>query len=70
MFDRSVSKSKAWKKLESHYKAFRKVEMRDLFDKDPERAAKFTEKLGDTLILDYSKNRISEKTIIRKTIFR
>ena len=63
MFDRSVSKSKAWKKLESHYKAFRKVEMRDLFDKDPERAAKFTEKLGDTLILDYSKNRISEKTM-------
>ncbi len=63
MFDRSVSKSKGWKKLESHYKAFRKVEMRDLFDKDPERAAKFTEKLGDTLVLDYSKNRISEKTM-------
>ena len=63
MFDRSVNKSKAWKKLESHYKAFRKVEMRDLFDKDAQRAAKFTEKLGDTLILDYSKNRISEKTM-------
>ncbi len=63
MFDRSVNKSKAWKKLESHYKAFRKTEMRDLFAKDPHRAEKFTERLGDTIILDYSKNRISEKTM-------
>ena len=63
MFDRSVNKSKAWKKLESHYKAFRKTEMRDLFAKDPHRAEKFTERLDDTIILDYSKNRISEKTM-------
>lgn len=63
MFDRSVNKSKALKKLESHYKHFRKVEMRDLFSQDADRAAKFSLKLGDTLLLDYSKNRVCGKTM-------
>ncbi|MDO5387031.1 MAG: glucose-6-phosphate isomerase [Pseudomonadota bacterium] len=63
MFDRAVNKSKAWKKLESHYKHFRKTEMRDLFAEDADRAAKFTLKLDDTLLLDYSKNRVSAKTM-------
>ena len=31
MFEKTVNKTKAWKKLESHYKHFRKVEMKDLF---------------------------------------
>ena len=63
MFSRLVNKSKAWHKLKSHYKSFRKVEMRDLFARDSERAARFTEKFGDTMIVDYSKNRINAKTM-------
>ena len=63
MFSRLVNKSKAWHKLKSHYKSFRKVEMCDLFARDSERAARFTEKFGDTMIVDYSKNRINAKTM-------
>ena len=63
MFDSRINKSKAWKKLESHCKSMRKVLMRDLFEKDSKRAQKFTESLDDTIILDYSKNRITDKTM-------
>ncbi len=58
----TVNKTKAWKKLAEHYKHIKNVEMRDLFDADDNRAAKFTLKL-DNLIFDYSKNRITERTI-------
>ncbi len=63
MFDSRINKSKAWKRLESHCKSMRKVLMRDLFEKDSKRAQKFTESLDDTIILDYSKNRITDKTM-------
>ncbi len=63
MFDSRINKSKAWKKLESHCKSMRKVLMRDLFEKDSKRAQKFMESLDDTIILDYSKNRITDKTM-------
>ncbi len=63
MFSRAVNKSKAWKKLESHYKHFKKVEMRDLFAKDSHRACRFSERLDDTMVFDYSKNRVSDKTM-------
>ena len=63
MFDSRINKSKAWKKLESHCKSMRKVLMRDLFEKDSKRAQKFTESLDETIILDYSKNRITDKTM-------
>lgn len=42
MFEKTVNKTKAWKKLESHYKHFRKVEMKDLFACDADRAKKFS----------------------------
>ena len=58
----TVNKTKAWKKLTEHYKHIKNIEMRDLFDDDDNRAAKFTLKL-DNLIFDYSKNRITERTI-------
>lgn len=64
MFMRSkeVNQSRIWKKLERHYKSFRKVEMRDMFDKDPQRAERFKICL-ENLTLDYSKNRINERTM-------
>lgn len=33
-----VSKTRAWKKVAAHYKHFKDVEMRDLFDDDKKRA--------------------------------
>ena len=39
------------------------VTMKELFSKDPSRFDKFSLKFGDDILLDYSKNRISEETM-------
>ena len=53
---------KAWKALEAHYKSVRKLHLRDLFAKDPERGVRLTaEAVG--IFLDYSKNRITDQTL-------
>ena len=57
-----LTKRKAWNALKVHYTKIGERHLRDLFDDDPERAEKFTaEAVG--ISLDYSKNRITEKTI-------
>lgn len=62
MFEKTVNKTKVWKKLESHYKHFRKVEMKDLFACDADRAKKFSVNL-EAMYVDYSKNRINDRTM-------
>lgn len=57
-----VNKLRAWKRLERHCKKMKKIEMRKLFDEDEERAGKFSLQL-ENLLFDYSKNRITEKTM-------
>ena len=57
-----VNKTRAWKKLASHYRHIKNVEMKDLFEADPKRAEKFTLQL-DNLWFDYSKNRINAHTV-------
>lgn len=57
-----VNKTRAWKKLASHYRHIKNVEMKDLFESDPKRAEKFTLQL-DNLWFDYSKNRINAHTV-------
>ena len=57
-----LSKNKAWKKLAKHYKDMRDVEMRGLFRKDPQRAERYCITL-DSIMVDYSKNRITNKTM-------
>jgi glucose-6-phosphate isomerase len=57
-----LTKRKAWKALKLHHKQVQSSHLRDLFEKDPKRAQQFTlETLG--IYLDYSKNRITEKTM-------
>ena len=57
-----LTKRKAWTALKANHKALGKVHLRKLFDDDPKRGTKFTaEALG--IYLDYSKNRITEKTV-------
>jgi glucose-6-phosphate isomerase len=55
-------RTKAWGKLEDHYKKISKTHLRELFEEDPERFHKFSLQLED-ILFDYSKNRISEKTV-------
>lgn len=55
-------KSPAWKALEAHYQEMKEKHMRDLFKQDPSRFGKFSLRFND-ILLDYSKNRITEKTM-------
>lgn len=59
---RSTVKRPAWKALESHYKKVSKLHLRQLFAKDAKRGKRMAvEALG--IYLDYSKNRITKKTL-------
>lgn len=62
MFGRrfEVNNLKSWKHLEKCYKKFGKAEMREMFAKDPQRAEKYSLRLGN-MVFDYSKNRINDR---------
>lgn len=57
-----LRQSPAWQALESHFRELAPVHMRELFDQDPQRFNRFSLRLGD-LLLDYSKNRITERSM-------
>jgi glucose-6-phosphate isomerase len=55
-------KRKAWKALQIHYKEVRDLHLRNLFADDPGRGERMTaEAVG--IVLDYSKNRITDETV-------
>ncbi|MCK5896474.1 MAG: glucose-6-phosphate isomerase, partial [Cocleimonas sp.] len=56
------SKLPSFKKLTLHFEEVKTLHMRKLFRSDPQRFDKFSLKQGD-LLLDYSKNRITEETL-------
>lgn len=58
----SLTQTPEWQALAAHQRTMAAVPMRELFAADPERFAKFSLRLGD-LLLDYSKNRITEETV-------
>jgi glucose-6-phosphate isomerase len=58
----SIAMSAAWKALEAHHQATRTLHMRDLFADDPGRFERFSLRAGD-MLLDYSKNRITDETM-------
>ena len=49
----------AWNELQEYYNSFKDRQIKELFEKDPERANKFTLKWNDFLV-DFSKNRIDD----------
>ncbi len=57
-----LTQSPAWKALEAHQKTMAQRHMRVLFEKDPHRFEKFSLRL-DRILLDYSKNLITEETM-------
>jgi glucose-6-phosphate isomerase len=57
-----LAKRKAWKALQTHYKKVRDLHLRDLFAEDPGRGERMTAEAAG-LFLDYSKNRITDKTL-------
>jgi len=52
----------AWKALEIHFKKTKDLQMKDLFESNPERFKEFSLQVEDILV-DYSKNRITTETI-------
>ena len=56
------TKTKAWNQLEEHFKKIKDVHMKQWFYQDEQRANRFTIKWEDFYV-DYSKNRITQKTI-------
>ncbi|HEX2868865.1 MAG TPA: glucose-6-phosphate isomerase [Ignavibacteriales bacterium] len=57
-----LTESKQWRDLESHQKEIAHLQMRQMFENDPERFRKFSLEFND-ILLDYSKNRITEETM-------
>jgi glucose-6-phosphate isomerase len=58
----ALTQSKAWKDLQIHFEENRRLSMRSLFAEDPDRFERFSLKLDD-LLLDYSKNLVTQKTM-------
>jgi glucose-6-phosphate isomerase len=57
-----LTKQKAWKTLQSHYKTVKGLHLRHLFADDAQRGERMTaEAVG--IFLDYSKNRITDETV-------
>src|SRR5437867_7466982 len=57
-----LTKRKAWKALQTHYKKVRELHLRKLFADDPKRGERLTtEAVG--LYLDYSKSRVTDETL-------
>ncbi|MFL6414519.1 MAG: glucose-6-phosphate isomerase [Bryobacteraceae bacterium] len=57
-----VTERAAWKALQAHYQEVRELHLRDLFASDASRGERFTAE-AEGIYLDYSKNRITEKTL-------
>ncbi len=60
--EKTAVKRSAWKSLESHYKRVRGTHLRELFAEDEKRGTKMTLEAAG-LFLDYSKNRVTKKTL-------
>jgi len=54
--------TQAWRALQAHHDEVCDLQMKELFDEDPERAGRFSSTLGD-LLFDYSKNRITDQSV-------
>lgn len=57
------SHTSAWKSLRTHFKSMKDLQIRDLFAQDPERFSSFSATFANQILVDYSKNRITSKTI-------
>lgn len=57
-----ISETQAWQALVRHHEALVPLHMRDLFAQDSERFQRFSMNVGP-LLLDYSKNRITQETL-------
>ncbi|HDH7111038.1 TPA: glucose-6-phosphate isomerase [Escherichia coli] len=55
----------AWQALQKHFDEMKDVTIADLFAKDGDRFSKFSATFGDQMLVDYSKNRVTEETLAK-----
>ncbi|HHG2869529.1 TPA: glucose-6-phosphate isomerase [Escherichia coli] len=55
----------AWQALQKHFDEMKDVTIADLFAKDGDRFSKFSATFDDQVLVDYSKNRITEETLAK-----
>ena len=55
----------AWQALQKHFDEMKDVTIADLFAKDGDRFSKFSATFDDQMLVDYSKNRITEETLVK-----
>ncbi|TFT58316.1 glucose-6-phosphate isomerase, partial [Proteus mirabilis] len=53
----------AWKALEDHFAVMKDTEMKTLFSQDPSRFDTFSRTFSDQILVDFSKNRITQETL-------
>lgn len=59
------TKTDAWQELKSHFEQMKDRTIQSLFAEDNDRASKFTLTFNDQIFVDYSKNRITEETLVK-----
>ncbi|WP_350306432.1 glucose-6-phosphate isomerase [Photorhabdus viridis] len=57
------SQTSAWKALEQHFAQIKNIHIRELFEQDKDRFAKFSATFDDQMLVDFSKNRITTETL-------
>ncbi|UCA11702.1 glucose-6-phosphate isomerase [Aeromonas enteropelogenes] len=57
------TQTQAWQALEAHFAANKETRLKELFAQDPKRFDKFSLTFGGDILVDYSKNLITEETL-------
>ncbi len=55
--------TETWSKLEEHYQQIKNHQLKDWFGQDSERFSRFHRRLGEELLVDFSKNRLTAETL-------
>ncbi|EPI2802166.1 glucose-6-phosphate isomerase [Citrobacter koseri] len=59
------TQTSAWQALQKHYDDIKDVTIADLFAKDSDRFTRFSATFDDLMLVDFSKNRITEETLAK-----
>lgn len=55
--------TKSWSRLQRHFEEVKDLHMKDLFQEDPERFQRFSIRFRDEILVDFSKNRMTARTL-------
>ncbi|MBM6607250.1 glucose-6-phosphate isomerase [Leclercia sp. UBA2479] len=59
------TQTSSWQALQKHFDEMKDVSIADLFAKDADRFSKFSATFDDQMLVDFSKNRITEETLAK-----